>query len=165
MRKGVIIAIIIAYIASILVVQFFGLQIVGVEGNVYITSIDIYGFEFVNRDDIEEAKYHRVVKITDTSGKDDTHYGGYFYPGTYDMSEESLATNPNRIKVDYRVEPYNATHPEITFAYDKTSLEGIIYVDSETNEIVFLKPRTVTFVLTSHDGSTVRKEIKITLTY
>ena len=165
MRKGVIIAIIIAYIASILVVQFFGLQIVGVESNVYVTGIEVYGFDFTNRDGIEDAKYQKVAKIRNVTGKEEIHYGGYFYPGTYDMSEESLSTNPNRIKVDYRVEPYNATHPEISFAYDKTTLEGVIYVDPETNEIVFLKPRTVTFILTSRDGSTIRKEIKITLTY
>ena len=111
-----------------------------------------------------DSRYQVVKKLKDTSGKEDIHYGGYFYPGTYDTSEESLASNPNRIKVEYRVEPYNASHPEVTFEYDKTSLEGVIYLDPETNEIIFLKPRTVTFVLTSHDGSTVRKEIMITLT-
>ncbi len=164
MRKGVIIAIIIAYIASILVVQFFGLQFVGVEANVYMTDIQVDGFTYVNRDSIEDSRYQVVKKLKDTSGKEDIHYGGYFYPGTYDTSEESLKTNPNRIKVEYRVEPYNASHPEVTFEYDKASLEGVIYLDPETNEIVFLKPRTVTFVLTSHDGSTIRKEIMITLT-
>ena len=129
-----------------------------------MTDIQVDGFTYMNRDSIAEQRYHLVRKLENVSGKDDIHYGGYFYPGTYDLSEESLATNPNRIKVDYRIEPYNATHPEITFEYDKASLEGVIYVDPESSEIVFLKPRTVTFILTSHDGSTIRKKIMITLT-
>ena len=163
MKKGVIIAIIIAYIASILIVQFFGLQIVGVESNVYITDIQVDGFEFTNRANIEGDKYQLVKKLEDKTGGNTIHYAGYFYPGTYDMSEESLASNPNRIKVNYRIEPYNATHPEITFEYDTEANADVIYYDQETNEIVFLKVRTVTFVLTSHDGSTIRKEVMISL--
>lgn len=163
MRKGVIIAIIIAYLASILIVQFFGLQIVGVEGNIYMTDIEVYGFEFTNRAHIEDGNYKLVKKLRDTAGSNTIHYAGYFYPGTYDQSEESLASNPNRIKVVYEVKPYNASHPEISFEYDKEANAGVIYFDEETQEIVFLKARTVTFVLTSHDGSTIRKEIMLTL--
>ena len=163
MKKGVIIAIIIAYIASILIVQFFGLKVIGVEGNVYITDIEVHGFEFTNRQNVTEAKYHVVNPITDTSGKTEIHYGGYFMAGTYDKSPESLAANPNRVKVLYDVRPYNATHQEVSFDYDEVSNDSIIYFDEETQEIVFLKPRTVTFILSTHDGSMVRKEIKITL--
>ena len=165
MKKGVIIAIIVAYIASILVVQFFGLQVIGVEGNVYITDIEVRGFEFTNRAHIVDAQYQKVVKLRDTSGREDIHYGGYFYPGVYDTSAESLASNPNRVKVIYDIVPYNATYTDITFAYDaEANDQNVIYLDPETQEIVFLKPRSVTFVLTTQDGSTIRKEIMITLT-
>ena len=163
MRKGVIIAIIIAYIASILVVQFFGLQIVGVEGNVYVSEIEIRGFEYVNRAHLTDPKYEIMKKITDLDDEDAIHYAGYFVPGTYDKSEESLASNPNRIKVLYDIFPYNATHANITFDYDTASNDSVIYYDQETQEIVFLKPRTVTFVLNTHDGSKVSVEMQISL--
>ena len=41
MKKTVILAIFIAYIASILIVQFFGLKVVEMQGNVYITEIEV----------------------------------------------------------------------------------------------------------------------------
>lgn len=163
MKKTVIIAIILAYVASILIVQFFGLKVIGVEGNTYITDIEVRGFEFTNRQSVADPRYHVVNPITDSSGKTEIHYGGYFMTGIYDKSPESLAENPNRIKVLYDVRPYNATHQEVSFDYDVVSNDSIIYFDEETQEIVFLKPRTVTFIINTHDGSMVRKEIKITL--
>ena len=164
MKKGVIIAIIIAYIASILIVQFFGLKVIGVEGNVYITDIEVRGFEFTNRENVIDARYLECKTLKDTSGKEEIHYAGYFIAGSYDKSAESLASNPNRIKILYDVRPYNATHTDITFDYDTVSNYEAIYFDEETQEIVFLRIRTVTFVLNTHDGSMVRKQIKITLT-
>ncbi len=165
MKKTVIIAIILAYVASILIVQFFGLKVIPVEGNTYITDIEVNGFEFTNRGGITDPQLLKVTKMKDSTGKnkDEIHYGGYFIAGTYDKSEESLAENPNRIKLLYVIRPYNATHTEVTFDYDTVANEGVIYVDEKTQEIVFLKARTVTFILNTHDGSMVRKEIKISL--
>lgn len=163
MKKGVIIAIIVAYIASILIVQFFGLKVIGVEGNVYITDVKIQGFEFTNRENITDARYHEAIKLEDSSGKEEIHYGGRFIAGNYDKSAESLAANPNRVKVLYDIHPYNATHQEVSFDYDDVSNTNAIYFDEETQEIVFLRPKTVTFTLSTHDGSMVRKEFKISL--
>ena len=163
MKKTVILAIFLAYIASILVVQFFGLKVVEAQGNVYITEIEVSGFEFTNRDESVDAKYKTVVRLSDATGKQTDHYAGYFITGTYDMSEESLASNPNRVKILYTIVPYNASNKDLTFAYDTSAVEGSVYFDEETNEFVFLKPKTVSVILTSKDGSTVRAEIGISL--
>lgn len=163
MKKTVILAIFLAYIASILVVQFFGLKVVEAQGNVYITEIEVSGFEFTNRDESVDAKYKKVVRLSDASGKQTDHYAGYFITGTYDMTEESLASNPNRVKIIYNIVPYNASNKDLTFAYDTSAVEGSVYFDEETNEFVFLKPKTVSVILTSKDGSTVRAEIGISL--
>ena len=163
MKKTVILAIFLAYIASILIVQFFGLKVVEMQGNVYITQIEVSGFEFTNRDDSVEAKYKMVVRLSDAAGKETNHYAGYFIPGTYDMSEESLAANPNRVKISYNIVPYNATNKELSFAYDKTAVEGTVYFDETTYEFVFLKPKTLSIIITSQDGSTVRADIGISL--
>ena len=163
MKKGVIIAIIVAYIASILIVQFFGLKVIGVEGNTYITDVKIQGFEFTNRENIKDARYHEAIKLADSSGNGDIHYGGRFIAGYYDKSEESLAANPNRMRILYDIHPYNATHQEISFDYDAVSNANDVYFDEKTQEIVFLRPKTVTFTLSTHDGSMVRKEFKISL--
>ena len=163
MKKTVILAIFIAYIASIMIVQFFGLKVVEMKGNIYITEIEVSGFEFTNRDDSVDAKYKKVVRLSDAAGKQTDHYAGYFIPGTYDMSEESLASNPNRVKILYTVVPYNASNKEMTFEYDKNAVEGSVYFDENTNEFVFLKAKTVSIIITSHDGSNVKADIGISL--
>ena len=63
MKKTVIIAIIIAYVASILIVQFFGLKVVEMTGNTYISDIEIHGFEFTSRDDIEEHARQFALRL------------------------------------------------------------------------------------------------------
>lgn len=163
MKKTVIIAILLAYVASILAVQFFGLKVVEMVGNTYINDIEVNGFEFTNRKDVDDDKYLTVKKLTNTNGKEGLYYGGYFIDGSYSKSPESLASNPNRIKISYVVRPYNASYQNLSFAYDKTANENIVYFDEETQEFVFLKPRTLTVTITSNDGSMVRKTISISL--
>lgn len=163
MKKPVIFAILIAYIASIMIVQFFGLKIVEMKGNIYVTSIEVSGFTFTSRDDITDENLKRIVQLTDSTGKKTNHYAAYFIPGEYDLSKESLKNNPNRIKIDYKINPYNASNPTISFVYDKDASGGSIYFDEETNEFVFLKPKTVYVILTARDGSTVKTEIGISL--
>lgn len=163
MKKTVILAIFLAYIASILIVQFFGLKVVEMKGTVYITNIEVSGFEFTNRDDIQDAKYHKVIQLKDTSGKLQDQYAGYFVPGEYDKTPDNLKNNPNRVKILYKIVPYNASNQQITFDYDTTTLDEIIYFDEETYEFVFLKPRSISVVLTSRDGSVVRTQIGISL--
>jgi hypothetical protein len=124
----------------------------------------VSGFEFTNRDESVAAEYKKVVRLSDSvTGKETNHYAGYFMAGIYDMSEESLASNPNRVKILYRIVPYNASNQELTFAYDKNAAEGAVVFDETTQEFIFLMPTTVSVVLTSHDGSTVKADIKITL--
>ena len=163
MKKPVIFAILIAYIASIMIVQFFGLKIVEMRGNTYITSIEVNGFSFSNRDDITDEKYKKIVQLTDSTGKKIDHYAAYFIPGNYDFTEENLKNNPNRIKIDYKINPYNASNQTISFVYDKDASEGSVYFDEETNEFVFLKPKTIYVILTARDGSTIKVEIGISL--
>ena len=163
MKKTVIIVILLAYVASILVVQFFGLKVVEMTGNTYIADIEISGFEFTNRGSIDEPKYKIVKKLTNPNDEKGLYFGGYFYEGTYDKTPESLAANPNRVKISYDVRPYNASYKVITYAYDKTANENSVWFDEETEEFVFLKPRTITVTLTTNDGSMVRKTVSISL--
>lgn len=163
MKKTVILAIFLAYIASILVVQFFGLKVVEAQGNVYISEIEVSGFEFTNRDETVDSQYKVIKHLKDKNGNYTKYYGGYFMPGDYDMSEESLASNPNRVKISYKIVPYNASNQDLDFAYDKNAVEGVVYFDEETNEFVFLRPTTVSITLMSRDGSTIKAEIGISL--
>lgn len=163
MKKTVIIAILLAYVASILAVQFFGLKVVEMTGNTYITDIEINGFEFTNRDDIADTKYKTVKKLINQSDEKSLCFGGYFVEGTYDKTPENLVANPNRVKISYDIRPYNASYKDITYAYDKTANENVVWFDEETEEFVFLKPRTITVTLTTNDGSLVRKTVSISL--
>ena len=166
MKKTVIITILIAYLASILIVQFFGLKVVEMTGNTYITDIEISnpGFEFTNRGDDVEDKYKQVKKLKNSSGDGNDYYGYFIYGAEkYDKSPESLSANPNRVKVLYNVRPYNATHKKLTYSFDNNAYENIVYFDEETEEFVFLQAWTIDVTLSSNDGSMIRKTLSISL--
>lgn len=165
MKKTVIVAILLSFIASILVVQFFGLRVVEIQGNQYISSIEIHGMEYTNRDDISDIKYKKVVQLSDQNGNKLQSYAGYFVKGEYDKTPESLAANPNRVKILYEIKPYNATNQEITLDYDKEASANVIVFDEETNEFIFLDAWSVNVGINSHDGSAVRESVTISLVY
>lgn len=164
MKKTVIIAILLAYVASILAVQFFGLKVVEIAGNTYVTELEVKGFEFVNRGEETEYKYRRCFPLQNDDSSNIVSFWGYYIDGNYDLTEESLATNPNRIKILYEVIPYNATLKELSYYFIASDYEGAIYFDEKTKEIVFLE-RGVDFYfqLETQDGSMKRMEVSVYL--
>ncbi len=153
MKKTVIIAIFLIYLGSIIAVNFFGLQIVQYESNQYVSDITIEGIVINNDETIE------VREQTETDGT--IWYRFRFTKGEYSDSEESLATNPNNVTINYSVYPENATNKKLDFLYDEAQLQGKIIVLSEENKIVFLQMTTVTLTLKPQDGGNITKIIKI----
>lgn len=139
MKKTVIIAIFIVYLASILAVQFFGFPATVPESGVYIEGITITDVTLSNR---EEGNYDTVYKGSDkTSGV--PSYSFKFISGDYTNDEESLANNPNRVKISYLLEPVDADPDYLVYVVNNQN----VVVLEETAELVFLKRGSVNLIL------------------
>ncbi len=90
MKKSVIILIAIIYIASVVLVSFFGLQYKSFKEIVYTTGIELLNTDIKTADNGE--KY--VVIRPDENGE-------------------------RKYQILYRVHPDNATDPGVSFSYDK----------------------------------------------
>ena len=132
MKKTVIIAIFLVCLASIIALQFFGAPATVPQSGVYIEKITVTG---VTKDG-EDIGYLENSKL----------YWFYFIPcenGEYTTSEESLASNPNRVKIEYVLAPDNADKSYLQYVLDN---ENVVLL-KETDEVIFLKPVKLDVVL------------------
>ena len=145
MKKTVIIAIFIIYLASIVVVQLFGMPATVPESGDYVENITITGIEFSNRVEGDT----NIYKIPNKENA----YGFYFIPsedeGGYTDTPESLASNPNRIKIIYTLEPVGASKMNLMYVLNNNSIVLI----KETDELVFLKKGSVDVEILESKGS------------
>ena len=151
MRKSVIIAIIVIYLGSIVLVNFFGLKVKNFEGTKYVESI---ACDVVHRgDDEKEVK----VKEDATSGVN--WYIFDFVPGSY--SADELESNPNVVQIDYHVYPENADNRKVKLIYDEVSAESICVINETNMTVVFLAPEGITIEVVAADGSNVKETMFI----
>ena len=147
-----IIAIIIVYLASIVVVNFFGLKIKNFEGLVYVQDIEC---DVVVKRETETD----VTKYDNVANDDRVWYRMTFQPGDYTEEEENLAENPNVALIDYRVYPDNADNKRVKFLYDKEAAKGLCLVDEDKSTILFLRKGGITITLESADGGGIHERI------
>ncbi len=139
MKKSVIILIGIIYIASIVIVGFFGMQIKAFDTIVYITDIECTNEEVVTKvDGSKEIKFD------------------------YDTTKDDME---NTIILTYEVFPKNSTlkgTEAVKLTYDTTHKlidKGLWEVDGLT--ITFKSKGVLTFYLKSLDGSNIIETINI----
>lgn len=158
MKKTTIIAIFLVYLASILIVQFFGLQVMEMQGNEYVSDIVVHSLTLTNRTE----EQNKEVKTMQNDNPDiDLSYAFKYIKGDYTTDEESIASNPNRVKVNYEVKPYNAANKEVRFVYENNN---VVFLE-ETSELVFLKKSGVTITLRASDASQVSLVLQIIPVY
>ena len=136
MKKTVIIAILVIYLASILAVNFFGLQMVVPETTVYVDSITVNGITV-----------EREVGSLDTWSEENTEGVTTYYFNYNRLSEGQSPEEFNRISVDYIVTPDNANNKEVDVICSSK------YVEVVDGDLVFLAPGLVEVRLKSKDGS------------
>ncbi|MBE5752930.1 MAG: hypothetical protein E7343_02555 [Clostridiales bacterium] len=129
MKKTVIIAIFIVYLASILAVQFFGYPATIPESGVYIEGITITDVTLSNRQDGQSTTVNKGADKT--SGL--TAYSFKFIAGEYTM--DNLEENPNRVKIEYLLDPVDADPSYLVYVLNNQN----VVVLEETAELVFLK--------------------------
>jgi hypothetical protein len=137
MKKTVIIAIFVVYLASILAVQFFGYPAVVPESGIYIESITITDVTLSNRQDGQSTTVNK--------GADKTTglpvYSFKFISGEY--TAENLDSNPNRVKIDYILDPVDADPSFLVYVLNN---QNVVLLE-ETAELVFLKKGSVNLTL------------------
>ena len=147
MKKTVIIAIFIVYLASILAVQFFGYPATVPESGVYIEGITITDVTLSNRQDGQNATVNKGADKN--SGL--PAYSFKFIAGEYTAEESSLATNPNRVKIEYLLDPVDADPSFLVYVWNnqydaEKNPNGVVLLE-ETAELVFLKRGTTSLTL------------------
>lgn len=152
MKKTIVIITLAVYIASIAIVNFFGLEIKMYDGEIYITSIQCDTVTLHNENPIE------LYPTTYLGANGDIPLFEFtFIPkvdGTdYTYDDESIATNPNAIELTPIVNPYNADKYAIEYVYDSEAMEGVAVFREDIATLVFLKPGTIfTITIKSTDG-------------
>ena len=81
---------------------------------------------------------------------------------SYTTDPESLANNPNRVRIDYEILPHTASNPKVLFDCENEYLLDQVFFDEETNTFVFLKRRKIIQVtIKATDGSGEAIKIRI----
>ncbi len=153
MKKVVIILIGAIYIGSVFIVNFFGLQIDFFSSFTYQERIEcntitrfsggMSGNTFEGRTD-ERGMKNFTVKFID---------------GEYTKDEEGLKTNPNTLRLDYRVYPDNATDKSVKIIAE----ESKYYVVDNTKATITVldAPLGIHVTISSADGSNLSEKIYI----
>lgn len=153
MKKAIIVIIFAIYIASIAIVNFFGLEIAIFDGITYVEDIEITELTVINDGDLESIDSYATR--TDEDGVE-----VLCYRFAYKEKTDEMQANPNMVKIEYVIRPTNADNKTVDFIYAENESVFTFYEDLQTIE--FLKSnRSVVITLRSTDGSNVQKRIEI----
>jgi hypothetical protein len=161
MKKTLIIIILVVYIASIAVVNFFGLEIKVFDGTTYVESILCNTVTLQNENPIEitPSRYRGPnndipLFIFDFTPSPDGN--------PYTTDDESIIINPNVIQMNYEVLPHLADSTEVKFEFDTVAMEGVAVFHELSKSFIFLKPNKLFNVtIKATDGSNKSTTISI----
>ena len=175
MKKTIVILILVIYVASIAIVNFFGLEIKQYDSETYIKLIEMRHIIHMGKNGEEIAPYSTYIK-TDSLAieekdkrKECLKYEFDFIPPaegeTY--TKENISTNRNMIQLSYYVESDkgetmgpNETEGKIEFIYDENA--GVAVYDEDMQALIFLKPdKDFTLRIKANDGKGAWTEIRI----
>ena len=158
MKKTIVIITLLIYIASIAVVNFFGLEVKVFDGITYVESIQCNTITVRNESAVTlEPKQNLGGKplfifdfVPAPEGQD------------YTAVEESILTNPNAVQINYEVLPHLADETGVKFEYDIEAVDGAVVFHELSHTFVFLKPnKVITITIKATDGSNKSTHIAI----
>ena len=162
MKKTIVIVILVVYIASIAVVNFFGLQIKQFDHVEYVQEIKCESITVLNENPVTVSPYPRPVKEGE---KPINEFYFTFIEGNYTSDPASLASNPNRVRLNYEVLPHLAENTKVTFVFDEQYDKNgnlLVQFDKETETFVFLQSYVLVEVtIKSTDGSNIKTTVKL----
>ncbi len=158
MKKTIIVLILVVYIASIAVVNFFGLEIKIFDGITYVESIECATVTVQNENSVtlSPAQYLNGIPL----------FIFDFIPAPedapYTSEPESIVTNPNAIQINYEVFPHLADETGVKFEYDDASMEGTVVFHEMSRTFVFMKPNKMfRITIRATDGSNKSTQIYV----
>ncbi len=139
MKKSVIILIFVVYVASVVIIGFYGVKMSSYNPTIYVSKIEILNPEVKQN---SEGKKYIILNFVE-----------------YDTTKEE--DNPNRLTLDIKVLPENTStkFQIVDFVYDEDNHD--IQVFEALRLIIFKQPTAVTITLVSRDGTNIREEITI----
>ena len=159
MKKTIVIIILAVYIASIAIVNFFGLEIKIFDGVTYVSSIQCDTVTFLGAGGAELQPTSYVGTNSDIP-----LFVFDFIPAAedapYTTEDESLVTNPNVIQLNYEILPHLATDKGVKYEYDESA--GVAVFHELSHSFIFLKPgKIVTITIRATDGSNAQSKVSI----
>ena len=158
MKKTIVIVILVIYIASIAVVNFFGLEIKVFDGITYVSDIRCDSITVQNQTPVtlepKQSLGGKPLFMFDfiPAPEDDP----------YTTEDESIVVNPNAVQINYEVFPHLADETGVQFEYDRDAMEGVVVFHELSRTFVFLQPnRAITVTIKAIDGSNKSTQIVI----
>ena len=152
MKKSVIIAILVIYLGSIVLVNFFGLKVKNFEGTKYVENITC---AVVHRGDDDKE-----VKVVEDPTNPQVKWHIFdFIPGSYSVDE--LEENPNVVQIDFHVYPENADNRKVRLVYDEATAASVCVINENNMTVVFLQPMGITIEVVAADGSNIKETMFI----
>ena len=157
MKKTIVIVILAVYIASIAIVNFFGLEVKQFDSITYVSSIQCDTVTF-------HGDNSKVLYPSQYAGKDgNTPVFVFDYipaPADAPYTIDNLDENPNIIQINYEVMPHLADVRDVKFEYDVDA--GVAVFHELSGSFVFLKPDVaLTITIKAADGSNVSTQLRI----
>ncbi|MBO5930928.1 MAG: hypothetical protein J6Q70_01675 [Clostridia bacterium] len=156
MKKTIVIILLVVYLASIAVVNFFGLEVKVFDGITYVEGIQCNSITVQNESPVtiesQQMLGDKPLFIFDFIPADEAN--------PYTAEAESIVNNPNAVQINYEVLPHLANETSVKFEYDKETNEGAVVFHELSRTFVFLKPnRAITVTIRATDGSNVCAQI------
>jgi len=158
MKKTILILILIVYIASIAVVNFFGLEVKVFDGIKYVESIECATITVQNENPVtlepRQQLHGNPLFIFDYTPAPEN--------APYTTEDESIITNPNAVQINYEVFPHLADETGVNFEYDKNAADGVVVFHEVSRTFIFLKPnKIITITIRATDGSNKSTTIQV----
>lgn len=159
MKKTLVIITLAIYIASIAVVNLFGLEVTQFDGTTYVSAIQCDTVTFVG-DNLAELAPKQYIGADNNIPLFIFDFIPALPDSPYTAEEESLLTNQNVIQINYEVLPHLAESAEIKFEHDEAS--GVAVFHELSSSFIFLVPNKVhTITIRATDGSNVSTQVAV----
>lgn len=157
MKKTIVVIILAVYIASIAVVNLFGLEIRQFDSITYVSAIQCDSVVFCGDNS-------KVIYPSQYAGKDGNTPVFVFdfipAPDGTEYTLDNIEDNPNVIQIRPEVLPHLADENGVKFEYDKDA--GVAVFHELSKSFIFLRSDvSITITIKATDGSNVSTQIRI----
>ncbi len=160
MKKIVVILITLISLGSILIINFFGMEIGGFEEYVYVEKIEVSRLYNAEQEYTPKKIEDNGVKVFQFPFTNPEEVGETAW------TNENIDINPNYVQIDWHIYPENANNRQVEFSYDPNSIkdangEQLVIVDESKGLIIFFARCGFTLTISSADGKGAKCTIYI----